>query len=133
MLSGVSGYSLECRAAAPARVVGLEDLVGLPGYTPCDLAKQIFSASNPYNMINQFAGDTADALIIGDYAGSMYCLRGALSDWVELKPEEEDLAFAEMVRVVRDHRRAAPTDPRSTSACGNRGAVLVRRQAGDGN
>ena len=50
----------------------------------------------------QFMGDTLDVLTIGDFAGSMYVLWGELTDWVELKPDEQGRAETEMVRAARE-------------------------------
>jgi hypothetical protein len=55
-------------------------------------------------------GDTIDVIPTGEYAGSMYTLRGDLTDWVELKPAEEDLAKAEMVRAAREWLALNPHD-----------------------
>ncbi|MEU4483171.1 hypothetical protein AB0F68_34730 [Micromonospora sp. NPDC023966] len=55
-------------------------------------------------------GETLDVMTIGEYAGSIYCLRGALTDWVELKPDEEERAFAEMARAAREWLALDPRD-----------------------
>jgi hypothetical protein len=75
-----------------------------------DLAEQILRADDPYDLGMQFMGETLDVITIGEYAGSMYCLWGALTDWVELKPDEEDSAFAEMVRAAREWLALDPHD-----------------------
>ncbi|MGI5486823.1 hypothetical protein [Microtetraspora malaysiensis] len=69
-----------------------------------ELAGQLLRADDPYDVGLQFMGDTIEVISAGEYeyAVSMYNLWGALTDWVELKPAEEDLAKAEMVRAARE-------------------------------
>ncbi len=57
-------------------------------------------------------GDTIEVITSGEYeyAVSMYNLWGDLTDWVELKPAEEDLAKAEMVRAAREWLALNPRD-----------------------
>jgi hypothetical protein len=76
-------------------------------------AEQLLQTVDPYDVALQFMGDTLDVLTIGDFAGSMYVLWGELTDWVELKPDEQDRAEAEMVRAAREW--LAP-DPRDSNA-----------------
>ncbi len=75
-----------------------------------DLAEQILRADDPYDLGLLFMGETLDVMKIGEYAGSMYCLWAALTDWVELKPDEEDRAFAEMARAAREWLALDPHD-----------------------
>ncbi|MEU8217972.1 hypothetical protein AB0C47_19610 [Micromonospora taraxaci] len=67
-----------------------------------DLAEQILRVDDPYDLGLQFMGRMLDLTDIGEYAVSMYCLWGALTDRVELKPDEEDRALAEMARAARE-------------------------------
>ncbi|PYC67340.1 hypothetical protein C7C45_22665 [Micromonospora arborensis] len=75
-----------------------------------DLSEQILRADDPYDLGLQFMGETIDVIDIVEYAGSMYCLWGALTDRVELKPDEEDRTFAEMARAARDWLALDPRD-----------------------
>lgn len=54
--------------------------------------------------------ETLGVITSGEYAGSMYCLWGALTDWVELKPDEEARACAEMARAAREWLALDPRD-----------------------
>ncbi|ETK33070.1 hypothetical protein MPTA5024_26460 [Microbispora sp. ATCC PTA-5024] len=49
-------------------------------------------------------GQSIELITTGEYeyAVSMYNLWGDLTDWVELKPAEEDLVKADMVRAARE-------------------------------
>ncbi|MBM7490776.1 hypothetical protein JOD64_001998 [Micromonospora luteifusca] len=75
-----------------------------------NLAEQVLRADDPYDLGLQFMGETIDVISIGEYAVSMYNLWGALTDWVELKPDEEERAFAEMTRAARDWLALDPRD-----------------------
>ncbi|MGQ5262828.1 hypothetical protein ACTWLT_18980 [Micromonospora sp. ZYX-F-536] len=84
-------------------------MVGLPERAR-DLAEQILRADEPYDLGLLFMGETLDVMTIGEYADSMYCVWGALTDWVELKPDEQDRAFAEMTRAAREWLALDPHD-----------------------
>jgi hypothetical protein len=75
-----------------------------------DLAERLLRTDDPYHVGLEFMGNTLDVFTIGEYAGSMYTLWGDLTDWVELKPTEEDLAKAEMVRAAREWLALNPRD-----------------------
>ncbi len=76
------------------------------------LAGQLLQADDPYELGLQFMGDTIEVITSGEYeyAVSMYTLWGDLTDWVELKPAEDDLAKAEMVRAAREWLALNPRD-----------------------
>ncbi|MEU6428251.1 hypothetical protein ABZ860_20350 [Microbispora sp. NPDC046973] len=69
-----------------------------------ELAGQLLHADDPYDVGLQLMGDTIEVIITGEYeyAVSMYNLWGDLTDRMELKPAEGDLAKAEMVRAARE-------------------------------
>lgn len=73
-------------------------------------AEQLLHTEDPYDIALQFMGDSLDVFTIGEFAGSMYNLWGALTDWVELKPDEQDRAEAEMVRAAREWLALNPRD-----------------------
>ncbi|WP_084259194.1 hypothetical protein [Microtetraspora malaysiensis] len=75
-----------------------------------DLAEQLLRANDPYDVGLELMGETIEVFTIGDWAGSMYTLWGDLTDWVELKPAEEELAQAEMVRAAREWLALNPRD-----------------------
>ena len=75
-----------------------------------ELAEQILRADDPYDLGLQLSGEAANAMSIGEDAGRMWWLWGALTDWVELKPDEEDRAFAEMARAAREWLALDPHD-----------------------
>jgi hypothetical protein len=73
-------------------------------------AEQRLHADDPYDVGLQFISHTVNVLTTGEYAGNMCALWGALTDWVELKPAEQDRARAEMIRAARDWLTLNPRD-----------------------
>jgi hypothetical protein len=75
-----------------------------------DRAEQLLHADDPYDVGLQYMSGTINVLTSGEYAGSMCALWGALTDWVELRPAEEDSAKAEMLRAAREWLALNPRD-----------------------
>jgi hypothetical protein len=65
-------------------------------------AEQLLRADDPYDVALQLWGDSAKFLT-SEHSGNMSALWGALTDWVERKPDEE----ADVLRADVDSRRAA--------------------------
>jgi hypothetical protein len=66
------------------------------------LAAQVLTATDPYEVGVKLWGTSGHALLTELLAGSLWRLWGSLTDWVELKPAEADLAKTEMVRAARE-------------------------------
>jgi hypothetical protein len=73
-------------------------------------ADQLLRADDPYDIALQLWGDSLAVVAAGEYAGSMSALWGALTDWVETKPDEEAGAKAEMIRAAQEWLALDPHD-----------------------
>lgn len=67
-----------------------------------ELAELLLHADDPYDIGIRLWSEGMDSVRVGPYAGSICALWGALTDWVECKPDEEDLARTEMVNAARE-------------------------------
>jgi hypothetical protein len=75
-----------------AELAHLNEITGLAG--------QLLTAENPYEVGLQLWGGAMSHP--GELAGNVQALWGSLTDWVERKPAEQDLATAEMVRAAHE-------------------------------
>lgn len=67
-----------------------------------DLAQGVLTAADPYEAGLDFMGGLVDHMEAEEPAGSLYLIWGALTDWVALRPDEEQLAMSEMLRAARE-------------------------------
>jgi hypothetical protein len=66
------------------------------------LAKDLIATDDPYQVGLDIHGVSAHASMEVEPAGFMWLIWGALTDWIELKPDESEQAAAEMVRAARE-------------------------------
>ncbi|MEU8795578.1 hypothetical protein [Streptomyces sp. NPDC048643] len=66
------------------------------------LAHKVVHGADPYGTALCVMGATLDVFTTYEHAGDVYGLWGALTDWVELKPDEEALAVGHMVSAARE-------------------------------
>lgn len=66
------------------------------------LAEELVAADDPYEVGIGIHGLSAHASTEVEPAGFVWLIWGALTDWVELKPDETEQAAAEMVRAARE-------------------------------
>lgn len=66
------------------------------------LAKDLLASDDPYEVALEIHGISAHASTEFESAGSVYLIWGELTDWMELKTEENEQAEAEMVRAARE-------------------------------
>jgi len=66
------------------------------------LSEQLLTAADPYEVALRIWGDSMGAVSESCVlAHPMWLLWGALTDWVECKPEETELAKTQMVRAAQ--------------------------------
>ena len=66
------------------------------------LAKDLLTTDNPYEVALEIHGLSAHASMGMGPADSVYLIWGELTDWMELKPEENVQAEAEMARAAQE-------------------------------
>ncbi|WP_330307557.1 MULTISPECIES: hypothetical protein [unclassified Streptomyces] len=66
------------------------------------LVHNVIHGDDPYDSALHVMGATLDFFPAYEHAGDVYCLWGALTDWVEVKPHEKALAVGHMVTAARE-------------------------------
>ncbi|MEO3772778.1 hypothetical protein [Micromonospora sp. B9E7] len=66
------------------------------------LARDLVATDEPYEVGLEIHGVSAHASMEVEPAGLVYLIWGELTDWVELKPDENEQAAAEMFRAARE-------------------------------
>ncbi|MEU4092057.1 hypothetical protein [Streptomyces sp. NPDC026673] len=68
------------------------------------LAREVIHGDDPYATALYVMGATSEVDVFStyDHAGGVYVIWGALTDWVELRPHEENLAVQHMVAAARE-------------------------------
>ncbi|MET9881339.1 hypothetical protein ABZZ36_43240 [Actinacidiphila glaucinigra] len=74
------------------------------------LADQVIHGDDPHETASYIMGALLDVFATYDHAGGVYVVWGALTDWIELKPQEEALAKRHMVAAAREWLALDPHD-----------------------
>ncbi|MEU4427950.1 hypothetical protein AB0F81_45630 [Actinoplanes sp. NPDC024001] len=75
-----------------------------------DLARRLLDAGDPYWVAVEIHGESAQVMTDVDVAASIYLIWAELTDWVELRPGEQEQAFAGMRRAAQEWLALDPGD-----------------------